>query len=85
MPQQDVAARLISLLAQKLGLPAEGLDLETSLKGDLGLDSMTLLEVVMEAEERFGVEIEQRAADRFVTIGDVVRFLEAGSAAAQAN
>jgi acyl carrier protein len=76
MSGEDVAARLISLLSQKLDLPAEALGLDTSLRDDLGLDSMTLLEVLMEAEERFGVEIEQRVADRFVTVGDVVRFLE---------
>jgi acyl carrier protein len=72
----DIAARLVSLLAQRLDLPEDELALERSLRKDLDLDSMTLLEILMEVEERFGIEIDQREADRFQTIGDLARFLE---------
>lgn len=75
MAQEDVAARLISLLSQKLDLPEEDFSLDQSLREDLDIDSMTLLEIVMAVEERFGIEIDQREADRFKTIGDLAQFL----------
>ena len=80
MTPEDVAARLVSALSQKLDLPAEDLSFDRSLRDDLGLDSMSLLEVVMDLEEKFGIEINQREAERFKTIGDLARFLQANAA-----
>lgn len=79
-----IAAFVISALASELKVPAETLTLETSLRRDLAVDSLRLIELGLALEERFGLRIEERDFAQLDTIGDVVAFAEerAGLAAA---
>lgn len=49
---------------------------EARLVEDLGLDSMDMVELVMSIEEVFGLVVPDDAADRLITVGDVVGFIE---------
>lgn len=49
---------------------------DTSIIGDLGLNSLDLVNLVTEIEDEFDVEVPDRAIKLFRTAGDVVRFLE---------
>ena len=48
---------------------------------DLAADSLDTVELVMAFEEEFGVEIPDDAAEKIVTVGDAVKFLEKNAAA----
>ncbi len=45
-------------------------------KEDLGADSLDLIELQMALEEEFGIEIPDEDAEKFVTIGDMVKYVE---------
>lgn len=72
LSNEEILSQLRALLSKKLDLPEEELSPERSLREELDLDSMTLLEIVMEIEVRFSIELDQREADQWKTIGDLV-------------
>ena len=84
----DVSAEVRDILAFHLGAEEQRLTDDTRLHEDLGADSLDVVEIVMSCEERFGVEIPNRAATTLSTVGDAVRCIEAqieALAAAQAQ
>lgn len=73
----DVAAEVRDILVYHLGADERCLTDDARLAEDLGADSLDIVEIVMSCEERFAVEIPNRAASRLATVGDTVRFVEA--------
>lgn len=73
----DVGAEVRDILAFHLGAEEQRLTDDTRLHEDLGADSLDVVEIVMSCEERFGVEIPNRAATSLSTVGDAVRCVEA--------
>jgi acyl carrier protein len=69
------------VLAFHLGVEAARLADDARLSEDLGADSLDVIEIVMSCEERFGVEIPNRAATGLATVADAVRCVEAQVAA----
>ena len=80
----DIASEVRDILAYHLGVEPARLTDQARLAKDLGADSLDVVEVVMSCEERFGVEIPNRAATGLVTVADAVRCVEAQIAAAAA-
>jgi acyl carrier protein len=73
----DIAAEVRDILVFHLGSEESLIADDARLLEDLGADSLDLVEVVMSCEERFDIHIANRVATRFVTVGDVVHFIEA--------
>jgi acyl carrier protein len=71
------------ILVFHLGVGEACLTDEARLGEDLGADSLDLVEIVMSCEERFGLEIPDRAAAGLATVGDAVRFVERALATAR--
>jgi len=71
----DVAAKVIEIIVQQLGVDADKVTLEASFVDDLGADSLDVVELVMAFEEEFGVEIPDEAAEKIATVKDAVEFL----------
>jgi acyl carrier protein len=74
---KDLANRVKSIIATYLDLPEELLVEDASLSQDLGADSLEITEMVMAFEEEFGFTINDDMADRFLTVGDIIRHLQA--------
>lgn len=72
---QDLSDRVRSVIATYLDLPRELVIDEANLSHDLGADSLEITEMVMVFEEEFGFKIDDNAADRFLTVGDIIRHL----------
>jgi acyl carrier protein len=72
----DVAERVKKIVVEHLGVDAEKVTPEASFIDDLGADSLDNVELVMEVEEEFGVEIPDDAAETIQTVGDAVKFIE---------
>lgn len=68
---------LKKLLAEELQIDPETVTLDAELASDLGLNSIELADLVMLCEEKFGVTIDDDDIHKFVTVGDVVEYLEA--------
>ena len=67
---------LQEIIAEKLGLSAEEVQPEKSLKDDLKADSLDLFDLVTELEERYGIEIPTEDLDTLVTVQDVIDYIE---------
>lgn len=69
--------RIQELVAEGLGVDKEQVVETASFKDDLQADSLDLFELVMSLEEEFGVEIPSEDLNNIVTVGDVIKYIEA--------
>lgn len=67
---------LKNFMVEELGVNADAVTMEAELTGDLGINSLELADLVYACEEKFGVEIDDDDLRNFVTVGDVVNYLE---------
>lgn len=65
------------IILEVLNIPTDKITLETNLKDDLKVDSVDLLELIVEFEDVFGVEVSNDDVKGIVTVGDIVAYLEA--------
>ena len=72
---QDLIAGLASVLEEVAGTPADKVVPEASFEKDLDIDSLTMVEVVVACEEKFGVRIPDEALETLRTVGDAVDFI----------
>lgn len=68
---------LKTILVEELQLEPDEITMDSELANDLGVNSIELADLIMLCEDKFGVEIEDEDIHKFVTIGDVVSYLEA--------
>ena len=68
---------LKNLLVEELQLDADDITPEAELANDLGINSIELADLVMLCEDKFGIEIQDDDIHKFVTVEDVVKYLEA--------
>ncbi len=71
--------KLKELLAEELQINANEITPEAELANDLGINSIELADLVMLCEDKFGVEIDDEDIHKFITVGDVVAYLESHS------
>ncbi|MDE7263295.1 MAG: acyl carrier protein [Anaeroplasmataceae bacterium] len=64
------------IIVKELKVDASKVTLEASLKDDLGADSLDAVEIVMDIEDEFGVEIDDTKAEAISTVGDLVTYIE---------
>ena len=64
------------LLIEEFQVDEDKITLDAELSGDLAINSIELADLVMLCEDKFDIEIEDTDINRFVTIGDVVNYLE---------
>jgi acyl carrier protein len=76
MTRDELGAGLAEVLGTVVGIDPADIAPEKSLAEDLGIDSLAMVEVVVAAEDRFGVLIPDDDWARFRTVGDALRFLE---------
>jgi acyl carrier protein len=68
--------KVIKLVMEQLDVTKEQCVLEASFIDDLGADSLDIVELLMEMEEAFGVEIADEELEKIRTIKDVIDFLK---------
>ena len=64
------------ILMEELQLDESEITLDAELSKDLGINSIELADLVMMCEEKFDIEISEDDANEFITVGDVVKYLE---------
>ncbi|RMG15103.1 MAG: acyl carrier protein [Planctomycetota bacterium] len=72
----SVADKVTDIVCDQLGVPREKVTPETSFINDLGADSLDIVELVMELEQEFDVDIPDESAEKIQTVGEVVRYIE---------
>ena len=68
--------KIKALIVDQTGISADSLDLSTSLMSDIEADSLDAVEIIMAIEDEFEIEIPDEEAEKFVTIKDIVDYLE---------
>ena len=76
MTPDEVLASVAEILCSVTGADRADITPDTSLAGDLGLDSLLMVEVVVAAEDRFGLLIHDDDWPRFATVADAARYIE---------
>ena len=75
--EDEVAARVVSVVKNFAKVDASKVTATSAFAGDLGLDSLDTVEVVMAMEEEFAVEIPDAEADKIQSIPEAVSYLAA--------
>jgi len=72
----EVATKVKEIIMEKLGTSEDKITPEASFRNDLGADSLSTVELMMELEEVFGVDIEDEEAEKIMTVKDAIAYIE---------
>ena len=73
---KDVANKVKKMVVDHLGVDETKVTEEANFIDDLGADSLDTVELVMAFEEEFGSEISDTEAEKILTVGDAIKFIE---------
>jgi len=79
MSQQEVLEGLAGIVNEVAGVPVEDVQSDKAFVDDLDIDSLSMVEVVMAAEDKWGVKIPDEEVKNLRTVGDAVAYIEANS------
>lgn len=71
-----VVERVSKVIVDRLGVDESEVKLEASFRDDLGADSLDVVELVMELEDEFDMEISDEDAEKIATVGDAISYIE---------
>jgi len=77
----SIEERARDLIVEQLGVDQEQVTPQASFIDDLGADSLDTVELVMAFEEEFGIDIPDEDAEKMLTVGDAIKYLEENSKA----
>ena len=72
----DVTDRVKKIVVEHLSVEESSISDTSSFIDDLGADSLDTVELVMAFEEEFGSEISDSEAEKILTVGDAIKFIE---------
>jgi acyl carrier protein len=72
----DVSEKVKAIIIDKLGVDENEVTNEASFTNDLGADSLDTVELIMEFEKEFDIQIPDDKAEAIATVGDAVSFIE---------
>jgi acyl carrier protein len=75
----DVAAKVKTIIVDKLGVEETEVTPEASFTNDLGADSLDTVELIMEFEKEFGISIPDDQAEKITTVGEAIAHIEAAA------
>ena len=73
---QEILEGLAEIVAEETGLPTDAVAPEKSFTDDLDIDSLSMMTIVVNAEEKFGVRIPDEEVKNLVTVGDAVSYIK---------
>lgn len=72
----SVEERVIDIVADQLGVEKEKITPSSNFVNDLGADSLDTVELVMELEEEFDIDIPEESADKIQTVGEAIEHIQ---------
>ena len=78
--EQEILTGLAEIVNEETGLPTDSVELEKSFTDDLDIDSLSMMTIVTQAEDKFGVTIPDDEVKNLVTVGDAVSFITGAQA-----
>ncbi|MCD6408442.1 acyl carrier protein [bacterium] len=75
MEREEIAKMVKEIIVEKLGVNESEVTENASFVDDLGADSLDTVELVMEFEEKFNLEIPDEDAEKIKTVGDAINYI----------
>lgn len=72
----EIASRVKAIIVDKLGVDENEVTETAEFTKDLGADSLDTVELIMEFEKEFGIQIPDDQAEKIATVGDAIAFIE---------
>tara|TARA_Y100001935_G_scaffold231742_1_gene213013 strand:- start:56 stop:349 length:294 start_codon:yes stop_codon:yes gene_type:complete len=72
----DISSRVKAIIVDKLGVDENEVVPEASFTNDLGADSLDTVELIMEFEKEFDIQIPDDQAENIVSVGQAIEFIE---------
>ncbi len=72
----NIAEDVKAIIVEKLGVDASEVTETASFTNDLGADSLDIVELIMDFEKKFDVEIDDNDADKIASVGDAIKYIE---------
>ena len=72
----EITNKVIAIIVDKLGVDESEVTPQASFTNDLGADSLDTVELIMELEKEFDVQIPDDQAEKIATVGDAIAFIE---------
>lgn len=72
----EIQSKVVEIIVDKLGVDAAEVKNEASFTNDLGADSLDTVELIMELEKEFDVQIPDSEAEKIQTVGDAIAYIE---------
>lgn len=72
----EIQSKITSIIVDKLGVSAEEVTPEASFTEQLGADSLDTVELIMEFEKEFGLQIPDEDAEKIKTVGEAIEYIE---------
>ena len=75
MTESEIEAKVVDIVAEQMGVDKSEISRETSFTNDLNADSLDTVELVMEFEDEFEINIPDEDAEKIQTVGDAVKYI----------
>lgn len=72
----DIFEKVKAIIVEQLGVESKAVTKDASFIDDLGADSLDVVELIMRLEEEFKIEVPDEDAEKIMTVGDVVEYIE---------
>lgn len=76
MAEEDIGERVVTIVSNQLDVEKEKVKPEASFINDLGADSLDIVELVMELEDQFGMQIPDEDAEKIRTVGEAIEYIK---------
>lgn len=76
LSEQEILAGLAEIVNEETGLAADAVQLDKNFTDDLDIDSLSMMTIVVNAEEKFGVRIPDDDVKNLKTVGDAVSYIQ---------
>jgi acyl carrier protein len=76
LSEQEILSGLAEIINEETGLAVEAVQLDKSFTDDLDIDSLSMMTIVVNAEEKFGVRIPDDDVKNLKTVGDAVSYIQ---------
>ena len=71
----SIEEKVVGIVSEQLNIPKEDISLTSDFQADLKADSLDLVELVMEFEDEFGIQIPESDQEKIKTVGDAVKYI----------
>ena len=71
----EILSKVTEIIVDKLNVDEKSVTLESSFTNDLGADSLDTVELIMEFEKKFNVQIPDADAEKIKTVGDAITYI----------